>query len=320
MPIGRALVGHFWEQFVLPLRIRRHAVLWSPCNFGPLFCRRQIVTIHDIAPIDHPEWFRASYRAWFRYIVPKLIERAVAITTVSSFTQERLSSRFRIDSDSITLVPNGCDFQRARRLASARKDAALVPPPFVLAVGSSDPRKNVVGIESALQTVRGARPTLRLAVVGGGAMDVFAKGSLLNDPLDVRLGHVTDAELVQLYRNASCLVYASFYEGFGLPPLEAMALGTRVVASRLPSIEEICADCVIYIDPSDPADIARGINEALSESCDQRQAATERALGRARQYSWVAAAEKMDELARMLWTERGSELTPATPRTDWSEY
>jgi glycosyltransferase involved in cell wall biosynthesis len=296
--LGRGLAGHVWEQLVLPLSVPRGAVLWNPCNFGPGIARRQIVTVHDVAPLDHPEWFNPRYRAWFNALIPRLCRRSLAVTTVSSFTKGRLVDRFGIDSDSIHVIPNGCNFRQARSLsASEPSDRGNE---YVLAVGSVDPRKNIAGIQAAVSTVRGAHPNLGLKIVGGAPTRVFAPNASRVETRDTVVGYVSYDELLMLYRNARCLVYASFYEGFGLPPLEAMALGTRVVTSRLPSIEECCGTAAIYVDPHDHADIARGIERALTETEEEREAAIREGVRRASEFTWARAAHGLDDLVHDL--------------------
>jgi glycosyltransferase involved in cell wall biosynthesis len=276
---------------VLPLRVPREAVLWNPCNYGPLVSRGGVVTIHDVAPFDHPEWFSDGYRQWFTAVVPRLCERARKVATVSSFTKERMVERFGIDADRIEVIPNGCSAERA----PAPSDAESVAP-YVLAVGAVDPRKNLAGLQRAMEIVRDRHPEIRLQVTGARPAGVFAASTHEWTELDTLTGHVDDDELRELYRHARCLVYPSFYEGFGLPPLEAMALGTRAVVSRLPSIEELCGDVAVYVDPYDPYDIARGIERVLTESEDERRAAIAAGSARARKYTWAAAAHRYDSL------------------------
>jgi glycosyltransferase involved in cell wall biosynthesis len=290
-PVARGLLGHLWEQTVLPLRVPREAVLWNPCNYGPLAARRSVLTVHDVAPFDHPEWFGDGYRIWFTYAVPRLCARARKVVTVSAFTRDRMVRRLGLSRADIDVIPNGCAVERTPRTPEAPAATR-----YVLAVGAVDPRKNLAGLQRAMQLVRVEHPDVELKVTGARPAGVFAAATQSWTSLDVLTGHVTDPQLRELYRHATCLVYPSFYEGFGLPPLEAMALGTRAVVSRQPSIEEICGDVAIYVDPYDARDIASGIERALDETPDERRAALAAGLTRAEHYSWSAAAARYDSL------------------------
>jgi glycosyltransferase involved in cell wall biosynthesis len=172
----------------------------------------------------------------------------------------------------------------------------------VLAVGSVDPRKNIAGVQQAVASVRERHPRLSLVVVGNENSGVFSHDPTAGNHLDRFLGHVSDQELVSLYRSARCLVYPSFYEGFGLPPLEAMALGTRVVTSGLPSIMEACGPAAVYVDPASPEDIARGVERVLLESDVQRATAVAYGRDRIARYSWEFAAASFDRVINSLWS------------------
>jgi glycosyltransferase involved in cell wall biosynthesis len=283
-------LGHAWEQLALPLCVRRDGLLWSPCNFGPLGLRRQVVTVHDVAPIDHGEWFSAAYRTWFRFVVPRIAARAQLVTTVSAFTRARLISRVGLDAGKVEVVPNGCELD-----GGASEPRPTPPDPYILTVGSADPRKNLGVVATALRLVRTAHPHVVWLQAGGRTRGVFATNDDGRSTVDTR-NRVTDADLLSLYRSAACLVYPSLYEGFGLPPLEAMALGTRVVASRIEPVEEVCGDAAIYVDPHDAADVARGIERVLEEPEQQRQAAIAVGFARAHQYSWARTAGELEAL------------------------
>ena len=298
--LGHGAAGHLWEQLVLPLGVPRHALLWSPCNFGPVAIKRQVVTVHDLAPRDHPEWFSRGYRRWFQLVIPALAARALALTTVSNFTKRRLVDQFDLEPSRVHVITNGCE------LGPSHSPGA--PPTtersrrYVLAIGAADPRKNVATIQLAMRMVREHHPDVELEIVGATQAGVFASPERRSHPLDVLDGHVADDRLRELYGSAACLVYPSLYEGFGLPPLEAMALGTTVVASRLEPIEEVCGPVAIYVDPSDPADVARGIDAALGETATKRAERRRAGLERAAHYSWWRAAEAFDALFEELWS------------------
>ena len=231
--------SHAWEQFALPRTIGGD-VLWSPANTGPLLARRHVITIHDISPIEHPEWFDAGFVAWYRCLIPQLVRRATKVVTVSQFSKSRILERLHVPDDRIVVIPNGVDrrFRPGARTACDRTDASAAPAlgltgPFILTVGSLSPRKNLGRLFSAWQLSGLGRKGCVLAVAGVQCAS-FKRVDLRTPPVGVRLlGYVPDAELPALYGRALGVVVPSLYEGFGLPALEAMACGTPVIAARV---------------------------------------------------------------------------------------
>src|SRR5439155_22055530 len=142
---GRGIRGHMWEQTVLPWRLRQ-GVLWSPCATGPLAVASQVVTIHDCAFFDHPECFSSAFAKWYQCLVPRLARRASRILTVSAFSRDRICELFRIAPDKVVVAPNGVssDWQPAQENDIAEVRARLgLQQPYVLYVGSIEPRKNL---------------------------------------------------------------------------------------------------------------------------------------------------------------------------------
>jgi glycosyltransferase involved in cell wall biosynthesis len=290
-----------WEQLVLPYLPGPQGLLWNPCNFAPVFSRRQIVTIHDIAPIDHPEWFRPAYRWWFEVSARLFVRRALAVTAVSTFTKRRLEDVFGVEPSRITVIPNGNSLTSR---AAGPETIAHGEHPYVLAIGANDPRKNIAAIQAAAALLRDAGHRIGVRVVGTSRPGVFQHHPPGLNPCTEWLGPVSDVELRRLYEGALCLVYPSYYEGFGLPPLEAMAVGTRVVTSNLEPLVELCGDAAVYVDPSDPTTIAAGIETVINESHVVREASLERGRARARLFSWQMSAKMMDQLIERVWIER----------------
>ena len=155
---------------------------------------------------------------------------------------------------------------------------------------SLSPHKNLAGVAEAATHL--ALQGVQTVVAGGLNSEVFSSRQRAEHPHLRLTGYITDGELRALYEQAACLVYPSFYEGFGLPPLEAMSCGCPVVASRAASLPEVCGDAAAYCDPGDPADIARTVQLVVgdeSRQADMRRRGTERA----RHFSWARAAESM---------------------------
>ena len=189
VPTG-GMKGHAWEQFVLPAKLRGR-LLFSPCNTGPLAVARQVVTIHDVAALDHPEWLNAKFALWYRWLTPRLARRCQHIITVSEFTRSRIVAHTGVSAGKITVIPNGVD---ARFAPMARDviDVALAPlalpsRKYILAVGSIEPRKNLPRLLEAWGKVLPTLPEdVWLVVAGGGNRSIFGAmttdhGAMIND-------------------------------------------------------------------------------------------------------------------------------------------
>lgn len=268
------LKGHPWEQFHLPRWMKKWNadLLWCPCNTGPLSVEAQVVTIHDAAVFAGPEWFRPTFRAFYRWLHPRLGRRARAVITDSEFSKTELVKYGVAPAEKIRVVLSGVGAQFTPGGAKGG---------YVLFVGSRNPRKNLARLIDAWSRVPDKGGRILRAV--GGAGRAFARENLPPIPADVRLEDAaSDETLVDLYRGADLLVQPSLYEGFGLPPLEAMACGTPAAVSRAASHPEMCGDAVAYFDPLDVDDMARTISTSLRAPPD---------LTRARRFTWRAAAE-----------------------------
>ncbi len=282
--------GQAWEQLDLP-RASRGALLLNLGNTAPLRRRDQVVVIHDAGVFDTPESYSRAFRLWYRMLHRALPRLGARIVTVSEFSRGRLADRLGLDPSRIAVMPEGGE--HVLRVPSdtavlAKHD--LSPRGYALAVGTRAAHKNLgaLGDAAALLASRGMALAVAGAVEAGafsGAAD--AKGTRL-------LGRVSDAELRALYENALCLVFPSRYEGFGIPPLEAMWCGCPVLATRAGAVPEVCGDAALWFDE---AGSAAAVRRLLDES---GLADTLRARGRdrAQLYSWDAAAARLLELIR----------------------
>ncbi|MDB5326825.1 MAG: mtfA [Phycisphaerales bacterium] len=287
--------GHRWEQFVLPLRSRGR-LLWSPCNTGPVAVRRQVITIHDMTYADTPDCFGRAFSAWYKWLIPRLVHRCRRVTTVSEFSRQRISEIAKIDANRIDVVPNGvhADFKPAGEEAidAVRKQYGLSGP-YVLTLGSLEPRKNLATLLKAWPQIAAKRDDLTLAVAGGANLSIFNGQGIGPDTLPRvrRLGYVDDAHLPALYSGAAAFVFPSVYEGFGLPPLEAMACGTPVVCSNTTALPEVVGDAAVTVDPMDADAIAHAVLRLLDDHPLQEQL-IHRGRSRAGQFTWEAATAK----------------------------
>ncbi len=251
------LQGHLWEQTVLPYRARAAGVLWSPANSGPLLCRNHVVTLHDAAVFDHPEWFSPSLSLWYRTVLRSVISSATLILTDSQFSKARILAHFDSLDDRVIVIPPGVSSEPSRVLPPQRSV-------YAVAYGGSNPRKNTSALFAAWPYVRECLPDVRLKVFGFSSA-AYARQVEVTRPEGVDLlGYVPDSTVDSLMRNASLLIYPTQYEGFGLPPLEAMRFGVPSVVSDIPVLHEIYGDTVLYCDHNDPTSIATQAVAALS--------------------------------------------------------
>src|SRR5436190_2412251 len=260
----------FWYPFGLA-RKRGADLLHCPTYRGPLRpALPLVVTVHDLAVFRHPEAFNRWTRTYSPRVVPRVLAAARRVIAVSEFTRRELVELLHVPDEKIRVVPNAVEDDFTREGPAAAGE-------YVLAVGTLEPRKNLARLVEAAR-----RTGVELRVVGAagwGGVEVEGNG--------VRwLGEVSDAELAQLYRGARCVAYPSVYEGFGIPVLEAMACGAPVVTSRGTAMEEIADGAAVLVDPSDPAELAAGIERAAAE----RETLVPRGLERARAFRWDAVA------------------------------
>lgn len=283
--------GHLWEQTALAWAAR-HGQLLSLGGAGPILHPRQRIVLHDAAVFRHPEHFRRGYPAFHRTL-GRLLARRAALTTVSQFSRDELASLLNRPASSITVVPNGAD-HLARTAPDDRvlSTLGLSGRPYFVALGNLAPNKNIAVMIRALRRL--PDPDLRLVLVGANAPAVFDRSAPAYDPRIVFADRRTDAEVAALLRGARALVFASLYEGFGIPPLEAFAQGCPVIASDIPAVREVCGDAPDYFDPHDDAALADRMTELLRVGSTARR----RAKGRTRLafYTWNGSARRLEAL------------------------
>lgn len=219
-------------------------VLHCPTFRGPFRARgKLVVTVHDLAVLRHPEWFNRWTSTYSRIAVPRVVRAADRVIVVSEFTKRELVDLLGVGSERVRVIPNAVEDVFTPEGPKADGD-------YVLAVGTLEPRKN---LDRIAQAVDG-----ELRVVGArGWGDVRPPRAV------TWLGDVPDEELAALYRGARCLVYASLYEGFGIPVAEALACGCPVVTTAGSPMAERAGDDAVYVDPADVASIRDGIARAF---------------------------------------------------------
>jgi len=287
------------EQVSIPMALRReHADLFHAPHYvlPPLIHCRSVVTIHDIIHLVFPQYLpgRLAY-AYARASLWTAAHRSDRILTVSETSKLDILRRFRVPADKITVVYNAID---DRLLVTPGEDDVervrvryQLRDPFALYVGNIKPHKNLERLIEAFDCLR-REPgfeALKLIIIG----DQISKYQGLRRAVHehklhkaVRFfGFVPLETLAVLYRLAGVFVFPSLYEGFGLPPLEAMACGVPVVTSNVSSLPEVVGEGAILVDPYDPRSIAEGMRAALTDG-ELRDRLREKGLARAREFSW----------------------------------
>jgi glycosyltransferase involved in cell wall biosynthesis len=289
--VGR-LGGHAWEQLELP-RFSREGLLLSFCSTGPLFKKRQIITVHDASVCRVPEAFSWRFRLWYRLVIRRVVARAPRTLAVSNFTASEIVRWFGGQPDRISVTTEGWQhLSRCDADVSILAKHGLVAGRYVLAVSSPTPNKNFGLVLRAAQDLAGE--DLQFAIAGAADSKVFAAHSLPESSVK-RLGYVSDAQLKALYAHALCFVFPSRYEGFGIPPLEAMSCGCPVIAANIAAVSEVCGGAAEYFDPTDHRTLAAQIRELARAGADadvERSRRRDLGLERAQAFSWQVAAER----------------------------
>lgn len=294
----RVLRGLHRELVYMPLQLPRMAAKSGAdilhCPVGVASTRSRVplvVTVHDVMALEHPDWFTRANALQQRLVLPRAAAAAARVIVPSHYTRERLLATCRVGPGRVDVAPWGV----APAFAPGAADAAAlerlgVERPYVLAVGTLQPRKNLPAAIAACEraTAEGFPHTLVVAGARGWRDEAVAE--MLGQPHIRVLGGVTDGELVELYRGADCLLFPSLYEGFGLPVLEAMACGTPVVCANRTSLPEVAGDAAVLVDPEDTAAFAAALAEVLSSPARRRELAAA-GLARAREFSWDRCAD-----------------------------
>lgn len=278
-------------------RTDRPAVTGFDVMHGPNFVvppspgAAELVTIHDFGPWHFPHLVTTHARAY-----PKLVKRAVSrgadVHVVSSFVADEAVELLGIERSRVHVIHNGFD---PASPGDPARGLTLAGGPYVVAVGTVEPRKDYPTLVAAMDHVRAIVPDMRLVIVGAEgwgseALDVAIAASHADHV--VRMGYTSDQDRIDLLAGASCLAYPSIYEGFGLPPLEAMAQSTPVVASSAGALPEICGGAALLTAPGDSASLARSILDVLTDG-SVAEALVRAGRDRIRRYSWDTMTAEM---------------------------
>lgn len=283
-------LSHFWTHLILPFK--RGDILFCPANIAPIFVPRSkklVVTIHDVAFLTYPNSFSNFFRIYYRLVMPMVVKRADKIVTVSEYSKKEIEKYYPKSKGKIEVIYLGFD-DIFKKLDGTKKKNKI------LYVGSMNERKNFVGVLKAFELLN--QKGFSLSLVGNFsanfALDTETQNLIeraqANENIEFR-NDISDEELVKIYNESKLFVFASFYEGFGLPVLEAMACGVPVVCSNSSSLPEVGGDAVVYCNPLDVEDIKEKIELVLGDEELQKQM-IKKGLENAKIFSWEKSADE----------------------------
>jgi glycosyltransferase involved in cell wall biosynthesis len=282
---------------------------------APVVCTVPIVvSVHDVSFLEHPEYFNKGRARQLSWTVRRTVDRAARILTVSEFSRRAILRVYgHLDEDKVVAAPNaaGAEFRPVSRQAAqtAVRERFSLGRPFLLSVGDLQPRKNQIGLIRAFAELVRACPQLRHDLVLAGKPTWFAdnvqaaaRESGVADRIRI-LGFVSDSDLLQLYNACDLFVFPSFYEGFGLPALEAMACGRAVACSNASALPEVVDSAAILFDPYRTDEIVRALRDLLVDA-ELRSRMERLGLHRAAQFSWQKTADAILEVFREVAHQR----------------
>lgn len=300
----RAMNGMLWGHVYFPYLLRkgRFDLLHSPSFVVPFACPcPSVVTIYDVSFLKFPQHFERRWRTYVNAVMPSVLRRVAAVICISEYTRQDLLQSYDVAPQKVHVVYCGIDhaqFHPGAKSGSDWMESTGIRKEYILHVGTLSERKNIPMLLRAVALLRSqGRFADYQLVLAGPEVSVLTGGSEIRETIQnlglkdavVLTGHVPEGELAGLYAQAKVLVMPSLYEGFGLPILESMAVGTPVVASNTSSLPEIVADAGLVVPPQDEPGWAQAIGELL-ENPARAEEFRRRGLARAAQFSWQKAA------------------------------
>ncbi len=282
------LKGNLWEQFELPF-YTFNSLLVSMCTVSTLFKRKQIVIIHDASTLVNPTFFPLALKLWYGIALPALGKVARHIVTVSKFSKNELVKHAGIRPEKITVIYNAPEhILNYGEPDETFQNKIKSLKPYCLAVSSLGANKNFNGLSEAISKIDFKQYHM---LVAGGNISTLQHAAPKNHNITY-LGYVSDQQLKYLYSNASLFIFPSFYEGFGIPPLEAMISGCPVLSSNTSSLPEILEDACAYCNPADSDGIASSI-EKLIDNTSALEILRSKGIRQAAKYNWLKSATEL---------------------------
>ena len=281
--------SHVWEQFSLPFFFvgKSDYLLLNFTGAGPVVISNKITTIHDLAFLENPSWYSKAYVMLYKFLTPLSAKTSKCILTVSDFSKKEIINKLRVDGEIIKVIYNAATICEKENKSILSK----VPESFLLAVSSIDPKKNFGRLVSVFSKL----PDFNLVVVGGWRKTFGEVNVSLIENNVFFLGRVSDAELTSLYKKATAFVFPSLYEGFGIPPIEAMSYGCPVIASDIKVMHEVCGEAAIYVNPTDEDDIRDKILQ-ISNNPSLLSTLCRKGHENIKRFSWEKSAQELVNL------------------------
>lgn len=257
--------GYYWEQIELPIWLRSHGkpTILNLGNMAPIFYKNKCVVIHDITFKRYPNTFSWKFRCLYNIMIPMIIKHSKHIFTVSDFSMKEISNFYGIPKDKMTVVFNAVDekFHKFEDPIFSKKD-------YLLAVSSVKENKNFMMVLNAFEKAIAVKTSLYLYVVGdvyGGSFKKMNLEKYKKNSNIYFLGRISDEKLIKLYSNAKAFIFPSFYEGFGIPVLEAQACGCPVISSNSASMPEVLGDSALLVSPDNLDGFVSAIFKVMNE-------------------------------------------------------
>ncbi|MGI9535091.1 MAG: glycosyltransferase family 4 protein [Thermodesulfobacteriota bacterium] len=268
---------------------------------GNVRAKRIIVTLHDLMWIEYPklvfnDFFRQKFVEYYgKIFIKKALERSDDIVAISEYTKRNALERYNLSEKNIKVIYHGIDLEHFDDLASGKIPGEYKDRKYIISIGHTRPYKNIPRVVQAFKLICDEFPEINLLIVGRG--DYEGKLKKLVSELNIQEkvtfgGHLPDEKMIPLFKNAEFLAFPSLIEGFGLPLIEAMALGCPILASNIPVIEEIGGDVYEKVNPHSVDDIARGMRNLLI-SKDNRERLRIKGYERAKNFSWGESAKQL---------------------------
>ncbi|AXY68084.1 glycosyltransferase family 4 protein [Thermosynechococcus sichuanensis E542] len=276
------------KDFLYTSSIYSNHLFFSPSFTPPIFSKISFAfTIHDLIHVKYPRSKNLSKFLYYNTVVRLGIKNALHIFTVSEFSRREIIEYFTVDSNKITVIGNGistCFNEKASKL--------IYKKPYFLYVGNSKPHKNIIGVLKAFKQFR-SKYHFSLVCVAYLTPELKKYININNLGDDVNFIHgISDQELASMYRGAVALLFPSFYEGFGLPVVEAMACGTPVITSNITSLPEIAGDAALLVDPHSLDEIISAMNRIVEDQSLRCQM-IDKGLKQSRKFSWDITVKKI---------------------------
>ena len=280
-----------WEHTLLPFYARKYDILYCPSNIAPIYLPKRTkltMTLHDLAFLDFPKQYSSVFQKYYAFLVPKNIQRAEYILTISNFSKKRIIREYPWVKNKISVIHHG--------ISSHFLPSAQPKSNYVLYVGAMNRIKNFQVLLEIFLAPEFKNIYLKMILPNAST---FSDDEHINTligrakeagNIDI-IDQVDQDELKTYYQNAKLFVFPSFHESFGFPPLEAMACGTPVIVSNTTALPEVCGDTALYVDPYSTEDIAKKIQIALRNDI-LLQKLTSMGLAHTKKFTWGKAARK----------------------------